>query len=351
MPHALVTGSSGLVGSEAVRFFGGLGFEVTGVDNNMRARFFGAGGDTTGNLEALRREVPGYDHRELDVRDRDGIASLVAEKPFELLVHAAAQPSHDLGARIPFDDFEVNALGTLNLLEASRRHRPGAVFCFLSTNKVYGDAPNELPLMELDERYDYAREEDREGIDESMRIDRSLHSLFGVSKASADLLVQEYARNFGMKAGVFRCGCITGAHHAGVELHGFLSYLVRCAFTGTRYTIYGYKGKQVRDQIHAHDVCTALRAFYDDPAPGVYNLVVCMANGVSVLEAIRLLRERYGRIVEWTYDAAARTGDHVCYLTNLAAFRRRYPSWDISISLDEIFDDLASPWTGTARGD
>jgi CDP-paratose 2-epimerase len=346
MPRALVTGSTGLVGSQAVVYFHGLGFDVTGVDNNMRARFFGPGGDTTGNLYNLRLEIPDYDHRDLDVRDREGISRVLQEGPFDLIIHAAAQPSHDLASRLPFEDFEVNALGTLNILEAVRRHAPDAVFCFLSTNKVYGDAPNEIPLEEHEERWDYAREDDRGGIDETMRIDRSVHSLFGVSKAAADLLVQEYGRNFGLRTGTFRCGCITGARHAGVELHGFLSYLVKCAFTGTQYTIFGHKGKQVRDQIHAHDLCTALYAFFNDPSPGeVYNLGGGRKNSISIIEAVRLLKERYGREVWWSYDERARTGDHICYITNLGRICRRYPSWGISKSIDNIFEDLVAPWT------
>ena len=265
--RVLVTGSNGLIGSEAVAYFDGLGADVVGVDNNMRAVFFGADGDTRWNQRRLETELRRFAHRELDIRDRDGVLRLVADEVPDLIVHCAAQPSHDLAARMPFEDFDVNAVGTLNLLEATRRHQPEAVFVLMSTNKVYGDSPNELPLKELETRWDYADETDYHGIDESCRIDRTLHSLFGASKTAADVLAQEYGKYFGMKVGVFRGGCLTGPQHSGVELHGFLSYLVKAALTGVTYRIYGYKGKQVRDNIHCRDVCRAIHRFYEAPRP------------------------------------------------------------------------------------
>src|SRR5829696_8330430 len=265
---ALITGSSGLIGSELVEHLDSRGWEVHGIDNNMRRTFFGEHGDTTPNLERLRRATRRFTHHDLDIRDRSGIADLVSRTKPELIVHCAAQPSHDLAAQLPFDDFEVNAVATLNLLEAARAHAADAPFVFLSTNKVYGDAPNELPLIELETRWDYAEEAHGEGIDETMRIDRTLHSLFGASKVAADVLVQEYGRYFGLPTVCFRGGCLTGPSHAGAKLHGFLSYLMRCAVTGEHYEVLGYGGKQVRDNIHSADVIRAFDAFHRAPRPG-----------------------------------------------------------------------------------
>ena len=342
--RVLVTGSSGLIGSEAVAYFHGRGAEVQGLDNNMRREFFGPEGDTRPVLERLREECPCFRHHDTDIRDRQAVLRLFKGEAFELIIHCAAQPSHDLAARRPFEDFEVNALGTLNLLEATRQHRPEATFIYMSTNKVYGDAPNELPLVELETRWDYARREDYEGIDESCRIDASLHSLFGVSKAAADLMVQEYGRYFNMYTVCFRGGCLTGPNHRGVKLHGFLAYLVKCAREKRPYTIIGYKGKQVRDQIHALDVCRAMEAFHGRPRCGeVYNLGGGRGNSLSVLEAVAHLRERLGRPLQTTYAEQARLGDHICYITDLGKFKRDYPSWKISRSLDNIFDEMLSP--------
>ena len=339
---AVVTGSSGLIGSECVTFLDARGWRVHGVDNNMRRDFFGEHGDTTWNLERLRRETSSFEHHDLDVRDREGIERLVADTRPELVVHAAAQPSHDLAASRPFDDFDVNAVGTLNLLEATRRHAPETPFVFMSTNKVYGDAPNELPLVELDTRWDYADPADHEGITESMRIDTSLHSLFGASKVAADVLVQEYGRYFGMPTVCFRGGCLTGPHHSGAELHGFLAYLARAAAEGTTYRIFGYKGKQVRDNIHSHDVCAAVVAFAERPTPGaVYNLGGGRANSVSVLEAIARFEELLGTQMSTEYVEEARRGDHICYISDLGRLRADYPEWDVTVSLDEIFEQLA----------
>ena len=337
----LVTGSSGLVGSETVRYFDALGHDVHGLDNNMRADFFGPGGDTTPVRRRLESACPSFVHHELDVRDREGVAALLRAHPFDLVVHCAAQPSHDLARQRPFDDFDVNATGTLNLLEATRRHRPDAVVCHMSTNKVYGDAPNERPFTELETRWDYARTEDREGIDESCRIDQSEHSLFGASKSAADLMAQEYARAYGLKVGIFRAGCVTGAAHAGVELHGFLNYLVRTAKGGGPYRIFGFKGKQVRDQIHAVDVARAVHEFARNPRPGeVYNIGGGRENSVSILEAFEAIAERTGRRVPTEYVPAHRRGDHICYLSDLRKLRSHYPAWTITRPLPAIWDEL-----------
>src|SRR5260221_11096271 len=283
----LVTGSRGRIGSGAVEHFDRRGHEVFGVDNNMRSVFLGAAGDRLWNLKRLKNACKRFTPAALDIRDRPAIDELFASQRFDLIVHCAAQPSHDKARDIPLLDFEVNALGTVNLLEATRQHCRDSVLVFLSTNKVYGDAPNEIPMKELETRYDYARAEDYDGVDETCRIDRTLHSLFGASKAAADLVAQEYGRYFNMKVGVFRGGCLTGPFHSGVELHGFLSYLMKVTLTGGRYTVYGYKGKQVRDNIHSHDVVRAIEEFAANPRAGeVYNLGGGRENNVSMLEAI-----------------------------------------------------------------
>jgi CDP-paratose 2-epimerase len=339
---ALVTGSSGLVGSETSSYLDANGWAVHGVDNNMRADFFGAGGDTRSTLERLRSTTARFTHHELDVRDRSGIAALVQEVRPDLIVHAAAQPSHDLAANRVFDDFEVNALGTLNVLEAAREWCAESPFAFMSTNKVYGDRPNELPLVELDTRWDYASPADQDGIDESMSVDATLHSLFGASKASADLIVQEYGRYFGMPTVCFRGGCLTGAQHAGVPLHGFLAYLARAVRDGLPYQVFGHKAKQVRDNLHSVDVCRAIVAFAERPSAGaVYNLGGGRANSVSMLEAIGRFEELFNRKLAWEYVEEPRRGDHICYISNLDRLRADYPSWDVSVSLDAIVDDFA----------
>src|SRR5437870_9458966 len=302
MKTAVVTGSSGLVGSEMVSFLDERGWRVHGADNNMRRDFFGEHGDTTWNLERLRRETRRFEHHDLDVRDREGIARLVAETRPGLVVHAAAQPSHDLAAQRPFDDFEVNAVGTLNLLEAARAHTPEAPFVFLSTNKVYGDAPNELELVELETRYDYADPARREGIDETCRVDASTHSLFGASKLAADVLTQEYGRYFGMPTVSFRGGCLTGPAHAGTELHGFLSYLMICTVSGRPYRVFGYKGKQVRDNIHSFDLVEAFAEFVRAPRAGeVYNIGGSRHGNCSMLEAIEMCEQISGKKLTWHY--------------------------------------------------
>jgi len=339
----LVTGSSGLIGSEAVAHFDRQGHEVVGVDNNMRRVFFGAAGDTLWNLERLKSATKRFTHAALDIRDRAAIEELFRAHRFELIVHCAAQPSHDKARDIPLLDFEVNALGTIQLLEATRQHCPEAVFVFMSTNKVYGDAPNEIPLKELETRYDYARAEDFDGVTESCRIDRTLHSLFGASKAAADLVAQEYGRYFGMKVGVFRGGCLTGPSHSGVELHGFLSYLVKVTLVGGSYSVFGYKGKQVRDNIHSHDVVRAIEEFAANPRPGeVYNLGGGRENSVSMLEAIAQIEQLTRRKLDWRYVDEARKGDHICYISNLGKFQSHYPNWKITHGLAAILEEMVA---------
>jgi len=323
----LVTGSSGLIGSEAVSFYDTEGHAVIGVDNNMRAEFFGAQGDTTGRLKQLKNHTRHFTHYPLDIRDRLGLFNLFREYHFDLIIHCAAQPSHDKASEIPLVDFEVNASGTLNLLEAARQLCPDTVFIHMSTNKVYGDTPNELPLVELETRYEYARAEDYHGIKEDCRIDASLHSIFGASKVAADIMAQEYGRYFGMKVGIFRGGCLTGPAHAGVELHGFLSYLVKKTAADETYTIFGHKGKQVRDNIHSFDVIQAFEAFRNHPHPGeVYNLGGGRENSVSILEAIAKIQDLLGRPIKWQYRERNRTGDHICYITNLDKLRCHFPN-------------------------
>ncbi|MFY9751167.1 MAG: NAD-dependent epimerase/dehydratase family protein, partial [Candidatus Acidiferrales bacterium] len=291
MKNILITGSSGLIGSEAVEYFDRQGHTVVGVDNNMRRVFFGPEGDTAWNLARLKSVTSRFEHRDLDIRDREGIFALFKEHPFDAILHCAAQPSHDKAREIPLVDFEVNGVGTANLLEAMRQFCPEASLVFLSTNKVYGDAPNEVTMRELPMRYDYAKADDSEGINEECRIDRTTHSIFGASKAAADLLAQEYGRYFGLNVGVFRGGCLTGPNHSGVQLHGFLSYLVKVALAGETYTVFGYKGKQVRDNIHSLDVVRAAEEFFRNPRPGeVYNIGGGRDNSVSILEAFERIR-------------------------------------------------------------
>jgi CDP-paratose 2-epimerase len=341
--RVLVTGSSGLIGSEAVAHFDRQGDHVLGIDNNMRADFFGPSGDTTWNLSRLREQTRHFEHHSLDIRDRAAVLAFVAEHRPQMIIHCAAQPSHDLAKDRPFDDFDVNAGGTLNLLEAARRHTPESPFVFLSTNKVYGDAPNEIPLVELERRYEYANASDHRGVSESCRIDQSLHSLFGASKVAADVMTQEYGRYFGLPTVCFRCGCLTGSHHSGVELHGFLSYLVKVAARGETYTIYGYKGKQVRDQIHGCDVVAAIEAFALAPRPGeVYNLGGGRSSNASVLECLDKLEARLGRPVPTRYVETNRKGDHICYISDITKFMNHYPGWNLTRTVDDIIDEILS---------
>lgn len=344
MKTALVTGAGGLIGSACVRLLAQRGWQVTGLDNDLRAWFFGPGGSTAGVIRELRREWPLFRHVSLDLRDRDGVAALVAELRPQFIIHTAAQPSHDRAAAIPAEDFDVNAVGTLNLLLAAHSHAPEAPFCFISTNKVYGDRPNELPLRELPTRFDYA--DGRDGIAEDMPVDQCLHSLFGASKLAADVLCQEYGRYFGMPIGIFRGGCLTGPQHAGVELHGFLNYLVRCAVQERPYTVYGYQGKQVRDQIHAHDVAELFLAFYHAPRAGeVYNLGGGRSNSLSLLEAVAALRER-GFVLQTSYRDEPRIGDHICYISDLSKLHAHFPGWQLRYSLPRILDELVAELSG-----
>jgi CDP-paratose 2-epimerase len=337
----LVTGSSGLIGSEAVQHFDAAGHTVDGIDNNMRREFFGPQGDTTWNLKRLLRETQRFTAHDVDIRDRDAVLAFFKETRPDMIVHCAAQPSHDKARDIPFADFDVNAVGTLNLLEATRRFAAESVFIHMSTNKVYGDAPNELPLAELETRWDYARPEDYDGVGEDCRIDRCLHSLFGASKTAGDVMAQEYGKYFGMNVGIFRGGCLTGPSHSGVELHGFLSYLVKVALTGGTYSVFGYKAKQVRDNIHSYDVVRAMEEFAANPRPGeVYNLGGGRSNSVSMLEAIAKIAEMTAKKLNWKYVDENRKGDHICYISDLRKFASHYPNWRLTKTLDDIFREI-----------
>lgn len=339
--NILVTGSSGLIGSEAVTYFDSLGHTTYGMDNNMRMDFFGAQGDTSWNLQRIQKITRAFSHHCVDIRARHHVFEFFEAHRIDAIIHCAAQPSHDLSRYRPLDDFDVNAVGTVNLLEAARRTCPEAPFVFMSTNKVYGDAPNELPLVELETRWDYACQQDYYGIDETCRIDQSTHSVFGASKAAADLLVQEYGRYYGMPTVCFRGGCLTGPNHSGVKLHGFLSYLVKVAVTGEPYRILGYKGKQVRDQIHSHDVVRAFEEFILAPSPAaVYNLGGGRENSASVLESIALIEERLGRDIDDSYDETNRVGDHICYISDVRRLVHAYPNWRITRSLGQILDGM-----------
>jgi CDP-paratose 2-epimerase len=342
----LVTGSSGLIGSEVCQYFGReLGYTVHGIDNNQRAVFFGPQGDTRWNQRRLEGELPGFVHHELDIRDRDGIRDLVASLRPSAIVHAAAQPSHDRAAAIPFDDFDTNATGTLNLLEAARQSCPESPFVHMSTNKVYGDAPNQIALSELETRWDYADPAYAYGIPESFTIDQSKHSLFGASKAAADVMVQEYGRYFGMPTCCLRGGCLTGPNHSGVELHGFLSYLVKCNLEGREYTVFGYKGKQVRDNIHSLDVARFMEQFVAAPRSGeVYNLGGGKANSCSILEAFSLTEGLTGRAQVYRYVDQHRSGDHICYYSDLRKMQTHYPKWGITKSVGQTIDEIVQAW-------
>lgn len=341
----LVTGSSGLIGSEVVTHFAGRGWRVFGVDNNQRADFFGPQGDTRWNQQRLIETLPSFSHVELDIRDRAGVGRLVQELAPTVIVHTAAQPSHDLAASRPFDDFDVNAVGTLNLLESVRRHAADAVFVHMSTNKVYGDKPNTIRLRETETRWDYDDPQFSTGIAEDFSIDQSKHSLFGASKVAADVMVQEYGRYFGLKSCVLRGGCLTGPNHSGVELHGFLSYLVKCNLEGKLYRIFGYKGKQVRDNIHSHDVVSFIEAFVEAPrCAEVYNLGGGRGNSCSIIEAFERAAGVTGKPMRSEYVDQNREGDHICYISDLRKMQSHYPSWGITRTLDHIFEEIAKAW-------
>jgi CDP-paratose 2-epimerase len=336
-----VTGSSGLIGSEVVEYFAAEGFDVHGVDNNMRADFFGPEGDTRWNQRRLLETHERFQHHDLDIRDRAAVLSCIESLRPDLIVHAAAQPSHDLAASRPFDDFDVNAVGTLNLLEAARRVVPESPFVYMSTNKVYGDAPNRIKLRELPTRWDYDDPAYAAGIAESFSIDQSVHSLFGASKVAADVMVQEYGRYFAMPTCCLRGGCLTGPNHSGVKLHGFLSYLIKNHVDGGRYSVFGYKGKQVRDNIHSFDVARFIHAFASSPRVAeVYNIGGGRGNSCSILEAFERVEALSGRAVEFDYVEKNRVGDHICYISDLTKMRTHYPSWDITKTLDNIFVEI-----------
>ncbi|MCP4216683.1 MAG: NAD-dependent epimerase/dehydratase family protein [bacterium] len=345
MKKMLVTGSSGLIGSEVVSFFVQQGWDVHGIDNNMRADFFGPQGDTRWNQKRLEAAYPNFHHNEVDIRDRKTLVEFVQQLQPDATIHAAAQPSHDLAASRPFDDFDVNAVGTLNMLEASRLTNPEVPFVHLSTNKVYGDAPNELNLRELDTRWDYADAEYQNGIKEDFRIDRSKHSIFGASKVAGDIMVQEYGRYFNIPSCCLRGGCLTGPSHSGVELHGFLSYLIKCNAEGKQYNIFGYKGKQVRDNIHSYDVVRFIHEFLRNPRVAeVYNLGGGRDNSVSILEAFELIASISGKKMISEYVKKNREGDHICYISDLSRMKEHYPEWSITKDLKTIFEEIYVSW-------
>lgn len=351
MPIVIVTGSSGLVGSESVRFFAQKGFDVVGIDNDMRSYFFGKEASTAWLGKRLESELPNFTGVDLDIRDREAVARLFAKygSSIAAVIHTAAQPSHDWAAKEPFTDFDVNAGGTLAVLEATRNHCPEAVFIFTSTNKVYGDTPNHLPLTESDTRWEVLADHPyaEHGIDESMSIDSCLHSVFGASKVAADIMVQEYGRYFGLKTGVFRGGCLTGPNHSGAQLHGFLAYLVKCALTGDHYTVFGYKGKQVRDNIHSVDLTNAFWEFFKAPRSGeVYNIGGGPFANCSVIEAIQISEQITGKSMNWSLSDENRIGDHIWWISDTRKFAHHYPEWnqeyDIKKTVQSIYEALAN---------
>ena len=344
MNSALVTGSGGLVGGEAVEFFSGKGFQVVGIDCDLRRYFFGKEASTHWNVKRLSSQVRNYIHHAIDIRNQKALEKIFAQynSDIKLIIHAAAQPSHDWAAREPQTDFTTNANGTLNLLELTRRYCPAAVFIFVSTNKVYGDSPNALPVVELKNRWDLKKNHHYyNGIDESLSIDQSKHSLFGASKLAADILVQEYGKYFGMNTVCFRAGCLTGPHHSGAKLHGFLSYLMKCCISGEPYTILGYKGKQVRDNLHSFDLVNAFDHFYRKPRPGkVYNIGGGRSNSCSIQEAISLCESITGKKMNVTRENKPRAGDHIWYITNFSKFQKHYPNWTVKFDLKEILRQI-----------
>jgi CDP-paratose 2-epimerase len=343
---ALVTGSCGLIGSEVAQYFHHKGFRVAGIDNNQRRVFFGPEGDTSWALQRLEAAIPGYEHLSIDIRDRQTVLDTIARLKPDVILHSAAQPSHDRAAAIPFDDFDTNAVGTLNLLEAARRSCPESPFVHMSTNKVYGDLPNTIRMKELGTRWDYDDAAYEHGIAESFSIDQSKHSLFGASKVAGDVMVQEYGRYFNMPTCCLRGGCLTGPNHSGVELHGFLSYLMKCNVLGIEYKIFGYKGKQVRDNIHSEDVASLMYAFYQKPRCGeVYNLGGGKGNSCSILEAFQIAETITGKAQRYTYLDQARAGDHICYYSDLRKIQSHYPEWGITKPLETIFREIAASWS------
>ncbi len=352
MSIILVSGSAGLIGSETARFFSEQGMDVVGIDNDMRADFFGVEASTEWNRQVLEKEVSSYRHIQADIRDEDSMEKIFSLYGEDILavVHCAAQPSHDWAAKDPFKDFTVNANGTLMLLEMTRRHALEAVFIFTSTNKVYGDAPNQLPLVETKTRWELINHPYAEhGIDEQMSIDQTKHSLFGASKVAADVLVQEYGKYFGMKTVAFRGGCMTGPAHSGTQLHGFLAYLAKCAVSGTPYTVFGYKGKQVRDNIHSYDLVRMIWEFFNSPRIGeVYNVGGSRYSNCSMLEAIKLCEELTGREMDWSYEKTNRIGDHIWWISDVRKFQRHYPDWVFCYGIREILEEIVEVQTGRA---
>ena len=345
MQKLIVTGSGGLIGSEVVSYFSNISWEVIGIDNNMRADFFGPAGDTKWNIRRLENDYEHFKSYNIDIRDREKICQFIKDVQPTALVHTAAQPSHDLAASRPFDDFDVNAVGTLNLLESTRQYCKEIPFVHLSTNKVYGDAPNKLNLLEFDLRWDYADTDFHNGINEEFTIDQSKHSLFGASKLAADVMVQEYGRYFNMYTCCLRGGCLTGPNHSGVELHGFLSYLIKCNLENKEYTIYGYKGKQVRDNIHSLDVAKFIHQFINNPGIGeVYNLGGGRSNSISILESFNLIAKISKKPMIYKYDKQSRSGDHICYISDLTKIKSHYPNWGITKDLDSIFLEIYQSW-------
>jgi len=347
----LVTGSCGLIGSEVTRRFARLGFSVTGVDSNHRAIFFGPEGDTSWVLGQLRAEIPDYRHSAIDIRDRAAVLNLMTDLKPDLIIHTAAQPSHDRAAEIPFLDFEVNAMGTLHMLEAARRVCPESPFIHMSTNKVYGDRPNTLALTEFETRWDYADTAFEHGIAEDFSIDQSKHSIFGVSKLAGDVMVQEYGRYFGMPTCCLRGGCLTGPNHSGVELHGFLSYLIKCNVEEREYKVFGYKGKQVRDNIHSEDVASFMYEFWKSPRVAeVYNLGGGKSNSCSIIEAFKMAEDVTGKKMKWRYVDQNRIGDHICYYSDLRKMHTHYPNWGVVKTLPMVFEEIASSWKQRLEG-
>lgn len=345
MHKILVTGSGGLIGSEVVSFFASEGCDVIGIDNNMRADFFGPQGDTKENQQRLINRFPNYSHNEIDIRNRTEIIQFVRRVNPDALIHTAAQPSHDLAASRPFDDFDVNAVGTLNLLEANRLNNPEVPFVHMSTNKVYGDAPNFLNLIEKDTRWEYGDSDFHNGIKENFQIDQCKHSIFGASKVSADIMVQEYGRYFNMPTCCLRGGCLTGPNHSGVELHGFLSYLIKCNVYKQKYCIFGYKGKQVRDNIHSYDVAMFIKEFLKNPRIAeVYNIGGGRENSVSILEAFSLIESISGNKMIYEYIDKNREGDHICYISDLHKMKQHYPNWSITKNIVTVFEEIHLSW-------
>lgn len=341
----LITGSAGLIGSECVRFFTEKGFAVVGIDNNLRKIFFGDNACTEWSRKLLEKNYANYIHIHEDIRDQTAMKEIFSKHgtDIELIIHAAAQPSHDWAARDPFTDFSVNANGTLNLLEMARKFTPEAIFIFTSTNKVYGDIPNSLPLVEQEKRWEIAKDHPfyKNGIDETMSVDQNTHSLFGASKLAADILVQEYGRYFNMKTGIFRGGCLTGPAHSGTQLHGFLSYLMKCAITGDKYTVFGYKSKQVRDNIHSYDFVNALYFFFKKPRVAeVYNMGGSRYSNCSMLEAIEICENITGKKINWKLSNENRKGDHIWYISDVSKFKSHYPGWKYSFTMGKVIEEI-----------